>query len=242
MVYSVKSVMQEAIGPFGEMQAKSGYDYTDVQRSWAKAVIRFNIEPAYYAHPSWLPNWTAKASHQSLVYLSRALLAEQELTNCFDWEMPFQAARLFLLEPRALANVALSVGVASHRDQIRQIIRKEQIMLLRSALGETLDTLWLPFAQVIPKSDESLQFHWECFSADALKKNLINTGYFQLLTLLDPSNQHERPCAVRASFCVPKEIRKIQSTVLTENQRIGLTKSIIIDIIPKQASAWTWLF
>jgi hypothetical protein len=241
MIHSVESIKQDATTPPGE-EAKSCYDYTDVQSRWARAVVRFNLEPARYAHPSWLPSWASKTSDESLVYVSRALLAEQELTDCFDWELSFQSARLFLLEPRALANVALAVGIASHRDQLRQIVRKEQIMLLRSTLSETLDTLWLPFAQVIPKSSESLQFHWESFSADALKKSLINTGYSQLLMLLDPTDQHERACALRARLCVPREIKKTQSTDLTVNQRAGLANSIITDIIPKQAGAWIWLF
>jgi hypothetical protein len=102
--------------------------------------------------------------------------------------------------------------------------------------------LWLPAAQIIPKSEQPLLFDWQSFNADVLKKELRGTGYFHLFTLLDSSNAAERAAAMRAMFCVPKEIQKIQFDAMTANQRIGLANSIVKDIIPIQAAAWTWLF
>jgi YOP proteins translocation protein K (YscK) len=214
------------------------------QGRWARALIQFNLEPVRYAHPSWLPEWAVQADldSQTVLSLSKHLLVSQGVSQLFDWTLQLSAARLFLIPSHELANIALALGIASHRDRLRQVVRKEHILLLRKCTGEMLDVVWLPYAQTVPKSSDTLVFGWEKFEPAVLTAYLQMAGYSVLLSLLDKNQLNERPAAIRAGFCAPKHINQAALIQLPDSQKQTLLATIINIITPQQATAWTWLF
>lgn len=215
---------------------------TESQAHWAQLLLRFNLQPAAYAHASWLPEWAGEAAPAVLQELSLALLTEHGLDAACDWWLNDRAARLFLVDPPARGRLALAVGIAAHRDSLRQVVRQAQLATLRSVLGEALDTLWLPVAEAIEHAARPLSLQWEPFNGELLACELTDEGYRQLLRLLDRRDPAQRPAALRAAFCAP---RALSVDPLPPLPRQGATRSadaIVADLLPRWAPAWTWLF
>lgn len=208
----------------------------------AAALIRFNLEPALYAHESWLPSWSRSATKYTLSRLSAELLQAQALASTFDWKMTVPASRFFMMDRAALGRVALMIGIASHRDRLRQIVVKSHLEVLRTALGDMLDVLWMPFAESQPRSPTRLAIRWDFFDATELKSDLANTGYRELIRLLNPAKPEQRAAALRAGFCVPRDLDISKADTVEEAQTLLSCNSIINEVIPHWAPAWTWLF
>ncbi|MBA2723608.1 MAG: SctK family type III secretion system sorting platform protein [Methylibium sp.] len=215
---------------------------TQAQASWAKLLVRFNLQPASYADASWLPDWAAGASEPVLRELSLALLREHGLQTSCDWWLNDRAARLFLMDRPALERLALTAGIAAHRDSLRQVVRQSRLACLRSALGDTLDTLWLPVAEAVEYAPAPLQLPWEPFDGAALEHRLVHDGYQQLLRLLNVRDAAQRPAALRAAFCAPRALSSKPLPCLPRQRAERWTDAIVNDILPRWTPAWTWLF
>jgi len=218
------------------------FDCSPAEQRWATALIRFNMEPARYAHQSWLPAWSSQASDQLLSRLSVELLATHKLASTFDWKMAVPASRLFMMDRAALERVALVMGIASHRNRLRQIVFKSHLEALRAALGDAADTLWMPFAESLPRSPTRLAIRWDPFDTDALTAELRYAGYLHLFHLLEPSRTEHYAAAMRAAFCVPREVAAVERPAVDEEQSLRASNTIINEVIPHWAPAWTWLF
>ena len=218
------------------------FDCSLAEQRWATAVIRFNMQPAHYAHQSWLPIWSCQPSSQLLSRLSAELLAAYQLTSVFDWQMLVPASRIFMLDKTSLEQLALIAGIASHRVSLRQIVIKPHLELLRKTLGDVTDTLWMPFAELIPQSSIRLTIQWDTFNAAALTAELQNAGYFHMLNLLEPLRPENYAAARRAAFCVPRNVAEAKQCAPDLAQSRRASHVIISEIIPHWVPAWTWLF
>ena len=218
------------------------FDCSPAEQRWATALIQFNMEPARYAHQSWLPAWSSHASEQLLSRLSVELLASHKLESIFDWKMAVPASRLFMMDRAALERMALIMGIASHRNRLRQIVFKPHLEALRAALGDTVDTLWMPFAESLPRSSIRLAIQWNPLDIDGLTAELRNAGYLHLLQLLEPSRPEHHAAAMRAAFCVSREVAKAERPAVDDEQSLRASNTLINEVIPHWAPAWTWLF
>lgn len=220
----------------------TSFDCSPAEQRWATALIRFNIEPAHYAHQSWLPIWSRQASSQLLSLLSIELLATHQLTSVFDWQMSVPASRLFMMNKATLERIALITGIAAHRSRLRQIVFKPHLEFLRTALGDVADTLWMPFAESIPQSSTRLAIQFDSFDIAALTTELRNAGYFQMLRLLAPFRPENYAAAKRAAFCIPQNVAALEQCAVDDDQSLRASHAIINNIVPHWAPAWTWLF
>jgi hypothetical protein len=209
---------------------------------WVAALLHFNLRPALYAHPSWLPNWAHKLetlTPRVREALSVELLREHRLDIAHDWGMHDRAGRLFMIEPDLRDRLALAIGIAVHRDSLRQVVLKPRLNALRAVLGEALDTLWLPVAEAVERSPVSISITWESFNGVSLRKTLVTDGYRQMLRLVDPN---QRAVWGRAVLCVPRDLASQKRPALGAAPAARLLDGIMMDIIPRGASSWTWLF
>ncbi len=220
-------------------------DAGPVEGRWAKALIRFNLEPAEYADPSWLPDWAPEASPRVRQELSRGLLRDQGLEALCDWSLRDYAARMFMMDTAARRRVALAVGVAAHRDSLRQVVRKERLTMLSTCLGDALSTLWLSVAESVPRAPGELTLQWEPFDAGGLVRRLTRIGDVQLLRVVKEAGNTQRAAASRAAFCLPRQSedqRLDKPSALSAAHSARMTEKIISDLIPRWAPEWTWLF
>lgn len=215
---------------------------TQAQASWAKLLLRFNLQPASYADASWLPDWARGAGEPVLRQLSLALLREHGLHSSFDWWLNDRAARLFLLDRPALKRLALAVGIAAHRDSLRQVVQHSRLASLRAPLGDALDTLWLPVAETVEYAPVPLQLQWDPFDGAALAHRLEGDGYHQLVRLLNVRDAAQRPAALRAAFCAPRALSLQPLACLPRPRSERCTDALVNDILPRWTPAWTWLF
>jgi len=209
---------------------------------WVQALLRFNLSPASYADPSWLPRWAADASPAVLDALSIELLRDRGLDTEFDWRMPEGPARLFMLAPRELAALSVAVGVAAHRDSLRQVVLKPRLGALRSTLGNALDTLWLAVAEAVPRSGRPLSICWEPLDAPGLRHELRCEGLRQLLRLVNAQDPSQKAAASRAVLCAPRGLESHPLPHLPADDAARAFGTIVTDLIPCWAPSWTWLF
>lgn len=225
---------------------------------WPALVLRFNLDLAAYADASWLSTHVAVAAGASATAgnsrlraaLSAALLAEHQLHQRFDWELANPAARLFLLPAEMLSQIARVIGLATHRNSLRQLVRQQQLTLLRQAVGDSWDALWLPFVEAVPLNHvgkhgalfEPLPLQWTAFDPALLCRRLKQDGLRQLLRLLDARQPTQAASAQRAALCVPRALAQAALPPLSDTAAQRLVCATTEQIIPRWASAWTWLF
>lgn len=216
-----------------------------VEGRWARAVLRFNLEPAEYADPSWLPGWAPHATPRVRRALSHGLLCEHGLEALFDWSLDAPAARLFMMDPAARQPIDLAIGIAAYRDSLRQVVRKDRLVALRECLGEPLSALWLGVAETVPRSAVPLALEWASFDAPALSQALADRGRLELSHLLDAAVPAQRAAAARVAFCLPRrhaETPEGAAPALSSAQAARMTDAIVTDLLPRWAPQWIWLF
>jgi hypothetical protein len=209
---------------------------------WVAALLRFNLQPASYVHPSWLPIWASKLEAITpgvREALSIELLCEHHLDALHDWDMHDRAGRLFMMDPSVRDQLALVIGIAFHRDSLRQVVLKPRLNALRAVLGDALDTLWLPVAEAVERSPTSISIAWDPLDSSSLRQTLMADGYCQMLRLCDPTR---RAVWGRAVLCAPRALAAQHVSPLSGAPAARLLEGIVMDIIPRGASSWTWLF
>jgi hypothetical protein len=100
----------------------------------------------------------------------------------------------------------------------------------------------MPFAESLPQSLTRLTIQWDRFDIDGLKAELCSAGYLHLLQLLEPSRPEHYAAAMRAAFCVPRGIAPLERSAVDEEQSLLASDTLVNEIIPHWAPAWTWLF
>lgn len=213
---------------------------------WLGVALRFDTQPAAYAHPSWLPLWAGESpqplSPRIERELSTWLLAQQAVSEACDWSACCRAARLFMLGPRERHALALATGVAAHRTSLRQVVVRERIEVLRSGLGDALDTLWSPLAECVDHAERRLVLPLNAGGIDALRLRLHDDGLCALLRLLNSDDALQRDTAARAAFCAPRSQALVAAHGLPSQQAERLSEALVEFAIPRWASTCTWLF
>lgn len=216
-----------------------------VEGRWARALVRFNLEPVDYAEASWLPTWAPQAHLRVRRALSHALLCGQDLEANFDWQMKQPAARFFMMDTSALDQIGLAIGIAAHRDSLRQVVRKDHLAALGACFGDAFSTLWLGVAETVPHAVAPLSLQREPLDPPALGRYLAAVGKSQLLRLLDDTEPASRAAALRAAFRLPRATPATAPTrgkPLPASLALPMGAAIETDLIPRLAPQWAWLF
>ncbi len=221
--------------------------------AWWRAVMVFNLSPAAYADPSWMPLAPAPMSRAQRRQQSEALLAEHGLSANFLWDPRGLVARLMLLGVAEGAGLALSAGVMAHRARLRQVVQRERLQQWRALLGERFDLLWSPLAERVPAAPAQPACAQPGPQAAAA---LREDGQAVLLGLLDPDDALQRPLWQRARLRLPRS-RALDAQAwqprLSRPQAEALAEGLASLLAPPDASAssstspscwsspWTWL-
>ena len=221
---------------------------TDVLRTgssdgaWLRAVLVFNVSPAAYAHPSWLPSGSLSSVHSSRVarrQLSDALIAEHGLDDCFDWSLSSPVLRPMLLSPASWTELALTVGVLAHRAALRQVVKRDQLAQWSALLGDRMDFLWADVAERIPAAPTVSK----ASPSTATVAAMIDDGQAVLLALLNPQHDFAHANVLRRTqLRLPRARLSDPSAWYPEvTQPHALAESLMDDVLPRRSSRWTWL-
>jgi YOP proteins translocation protein K (YscK) len=213
---------------------------------WPLLLLRFNCDIASYAHASWLPAglpaYEELACGQYREALSIGLLAELGLQDCFDWVMRSPTSRLFMVDDEARCQLALIVGICAYRNQLRQIVQRQQLEALRQALGDAQDALWLPLAEQVPHAVAGVNLLPLASQPVVLRQHLMQEGLQQMLRLLDPKDPKQRASAKRARLCLHKdEVARIRPCLPTI-EAMAMSRAMIEHAVSRWTPQWNWLF
>ena len=209
---------------------------------WLQTVVRFNLRPALVVHPTRLPHWAREVSSLSasvVAALSRDILTRNALVDDYDWNISDPVVRLFMMEPNARDQIAMVLGVAAHRAELRRVVRKSHLDILRAALGQAMDGLWLPVSELVAGTRQPLRIDWSALNADSLQQRMVHDGYQQMLVLLDRSKSASWK---RAALCPPQDFVWQAGVLQQTPARQALLNRIVADVLPRWAPQWTWLF
>ena len=110
------------------------------------AVLRFNLFPSEYVHPSWiemvdnaLPRVFSPVSRTNAFEsrcLSRALLSLCAAEDDFDFDFSDHGKRIALLPHDALISLGMHVIAVLAQSQLREAVMRTQIHAINRAIGE----------------------------------------------------------------------------------------------------------
>lgn len=209
---------------------------------WCEVLLRFNLNVAAYADATWLPYWAFDASPTVLECLSGELLREHGLDATFDWSMPAGPARLFMMDREERGALATAIGIAAHRDSLRQVVLRPRLTALRGALGDAFDTLWLPAAEAVPRSLLPWGASWDFFDADGVRQQFAAEGVRQMLRLVRSADPEQRAVLGRAKLCASRTAIDPPLPRLMNSETSRFWDALTQYLIPRWAPSWNWLF
>lgn len=210
--------------------------------AWCDTLLRFNLNVATYIDVSWLPDWIDQASPLVLEALSLQILREHKLEALFDWCMQREPGRLFMIDREDRNILAIAVGVAACRDSVRRVVAQSHLELLRDALGDSFEGLWLPEVEAIPRSFSKWSPSWHSFNKSRVRQHFLDEGMRQMLRLVDSGVSSCDALVGRARLCAS---RAANEHLLAELNSIEATKfwNVILNyMIPRWAPSWNFLF
>ena len=231
-----------------------------------QCVYDFNCRPLGYVDPSWLDERArpvvarlgqssdAQARALASSWLLRRFVffedkpanwfgAQEDATRRFDFDFTEAAKRILLLDPRALNDVALLLGLSSLAHSLRKCVLRSQQLQLRDLLGEPLFVFFTeqvltrePVARLVLDaqrrarllSDGSLLHTCARFGATLL-----------LLSCAAPGS----PSFERARLKFARALGDVQRTrPLPEPRRNAVVEFSIDCVIRERHPQWHWLF
>ena len=209
--------------------------------AWLRAILVFNVSPAVYAHPSWLPPGAPSllSSRAARRQLSDALISEHGLDDCFDWGLSAPVFRPMLLSPASWVELALTVGILAHRHHLRQVVKRELLVQWSALLGDRMELLWAPVAETVPAAPLGVKF----VPGNEALAAMLDDGQAVLLALLNPQHDFAQANVLRrAQLRLPRNRLSNPSAWQPEVAHANaLAKSLMDDILPRRSPRWTWL-
>ncbi|MGI9275653.1 MAG: SctK family type III secretion system sorting platform protein [Endozoicomonas sp.] len=108
-----------------------------------RRVAEFNLYLVRYIHSSWLVSNTFAPLFNKLheggdadYHLSRYLLQEFRLEDCYDYDFQPLVKRIVLADEKALTRLSLYLGIIVHEESIRNVIMRKERRALEECLGE----------------------------------------------------------------------------------------------------------
>jgi YOP proteins translocation protein K (YscK) len=216
-------------------------------------VYDFNCRPLTYVDASWLapeaaatidrlrdsPDPQARSLANDWLMQHFALARD---SADFDFEFAEPAKRLLLLDPRALCELALWVGVAGFAHELRKWVTREQRLLLKRALGEqdqrffmqhvlrwpVLRQLALPEARLLDSE------------AAALRQRAEQSGAALLLSAIGSPDE---PAVRRATLKLPKNWQAwTRGADVTSESSQQVVAFVLGCVLRERSTEWHWLF
>jgi hypothetical protein len=198
------------------------------------AVVSFNLDPAGYAHRSWLPLPMRRAGGSVRAAASAWLLREHALQADTDWSPRGPLQHVFLGAPSWFASLSLELGAALRREALAQAIDGVVQRRLRALPG--VDAEAMRFALLnAPRNAGSASLDGLLRSPSRAAMRLRREGGALLLSLLDA---HNTAVSVRARLRLP---RGLVPAVLDEAQRQAWTGYLFNRLLPARFTPWLWL-
>ena len=115
----------------------------DAAEELAAAIIRFNLEPVSYCHPSWWPHTGLPADvvrqmvddPLAAARLSQKMLCTYGLDEQFDYDFRQPFKRIALLSYRQQKKIMGVLGLAVYREQLAGVIAAQRQRRLLAAFG-----------------------------------------------------------------------------------------------------------
>jgi YOP proteins translocation protein K (YscK) len=231
-----------------------------------QCVYDFNCRPLGYVDPSWLDERTRpvvarlgeSGDAQARALASRWLLrqfvfsgdepagpmaAQEDAARHFDFDFTEAGKRILLLDPPALNDVALLLGLSSLAHSLRKCVLRAQQLQLRELLGEPLFVFFTeqvlarePVARLVLDAPRRARL----LTDDSLLPTCARFGATLLLLSCDAPGS---PSLERARLKFARAIGGVQRTrPLPEPRRDAVVEFSIDCVICERHPAWHWLF
>jgi hypothetical protein len=231
-----------------------------------QCVYDFNCRPLGYVDPSWLDererpvvarlgdSGDAQARALASSWLLRRFVfandeaadpvgAQEDAPRHFDFDFTAAAKRILLLDPPALNDVALLLGLSSLTHSLRKVVLRSQQLQLREVLGEPLFDFFTeqvlardPVARLVLDSQRRARL----LSDASLLQTCARFGATLLLLSCDAPGS---PSLLRARLKFARAIGSVQrSRPLPEPRRDAVVEFSIDCVIRERHPAWHWLF
>jgi len=111
-------------------------------RPTRRALTRFDLDPAAYCHPEWIPSGVRRFAEGSghrcgaghgRAAMSAMLLDRYRLGSAFDTRLLEGARRLVLLSPACFETVLVLAGVMHHREEVARSLDARLFRALHAA-------------------------------------------------------------------------------------------------------------
>jgi hypothetical protein len=222
------------------------------QRTLCALVQQFNLAPAAYVDPSWLPpEWLPQferwggvggAMHpRTANALSHWLLRQHALAQAFDFDFSAADKRLALLDAAAFRKLARYLGLAIYARCLRGVVERSARGTLVQRIGADAYDFVLRKAPAVNLGGSAQRV--DPASAD-LEAQLIATGGARLLAAL--------PCGApavrsRAQLKLPRPARFGTAdgsavAAASESEAAATRRVLISHFIPELVPQWAWLF
>jgi hypothetical protein len=230
-----------------------------------QCVYDFNCRPLGYVDPSWLDGDArpvlarlGKSSDTQAKALASSWLLRQlvfsavhpasiagtpDTTHHFDFDFSEATKRILLLDPPALNDVALMLGLSSLAHQLRRCVLRSQQLQLRDRLGEPLFAFFSE--HVLPREPVArlvldAQRRARLLSDASLLPTCASFGAtLLLLSCSAPGGTAQR----RARLKFPRAMGTVlRGRPLPEPRRDAVVAFAIDCVIRERHPAWHWLF
>lgn len=232
-----------------------------------QCVYDFNCRPLGYVDPSWLEERTrpvvarlgnsgdAQARALASSWLLRQFVfsadtpadavvgAQEDAAQHFDFDFTDAGKRILLLDPPALNDVALLLGLSSLAHSLRKCVLRSQQLQLRDALGEPLFVFFTeqilarePVARLVLDSQRRARL----FSEGSLLHTCVRFGAALLLLSCDAPGSASTG---RARLKFARAVGNVQRTrPVPEPRRDAVVEFSIDCAIRERHPQWHWLF
>ncbi len=205
--------------------------------------LAFNLYPATYAHPSWLPQWGSvipaaepadelQAQPLWIRAVSSALLRSESLEQYFDCDFFDPAKRLALLDAITLTRIAGLVSATLLRARLRRVVGQAEVRAVHECIGAEAHAFSVRWAGALPQIH--LPVEDDPWPTRAAWERVSVARLFSAL----PS--HAVGVIGRLRLRFPRRWN-LSAQRLVEPQRAALMQ-LITAVTIESAPQWGWLF
>jgi hypothetical protein len=215
-----------------------------MSQSMQALVLEFNLAPANYVDPSWLPVETsvvfaavaAGFGKRALDVVSRWLLSEHALQDAFDFDFSEPLKRIALVDRASLQHLARHLGLLAVAKALRTTIDRVSVGALKARLGAQNYEFALRHGTAANVLAAPARVDLSC---PRLEDRLLAVGGQRLLSFFESAP----PALVgRARLKLPRTLSPRDEDRLPSNARDRAPDVLLKTILPEVLPQWRWLF
>jgi hypothetical protein len=215
-------------------------------------LVEFNLHLARFAHRSWFGALLDEQAVSDAIFaasggvvarsepaLSRWLLQELGLQDAMDWEMGELPKRIWLLDGKALGQLAVEFALCMHREWLVRVIDARHLRALYEQVGKDAVRFVM---QDVPEGAFHYQSPVVSFGPDSptnVAAELQDHGARTLVALLQPAWHAVR---VRAALNFDRA-KELSDTPSLEPAHARRALELLCEhLIPRRFPQWAWCF